>query len=58
MALRSRPRRVAENAPYHPKVPAKPVKFKEMNIQHSTLNIEHRIKTEFIRSWKFDVQII
>jgi len=30
--------------------------FKVLNIQHSTLNIEHRIKTEFIRSWKFDVQ--
>jgi hypothetical protein len=30
----------------------------KMNIQHSTLNIEHRIKIEFIRSWKFDVQII
>ena len=29
-----------------------------MNIQHPTLNIERRIKTEFIRSWKFEVQII
>ena len=28
--------------------------FKVLNIQHSTLNIE--LKTEFIRSWKFDVE--